>query len=223
MPRGLLGLLAGAACLLVACTQNPCPLPVRPGLGAVVIGQVVGAQDAPVEAAWVVPADATGAPIPGMMRARTDAAGRFWAGQVPPGFAYVLQARLPDSGQPVYSGLAQPALEAEHSWELSPATTVVTVLALQGRVGMPGLFDRGVYTQTVDAVKVWLKQRPQPDIADQGSLRAWMDERQREDPALQARMRQLMTETARAGSREQVEAALALPHVGPLDALKPIY
>lgn len=209
--------------MLLGCVQNPCPLPATPGVGAVMIGQVVDAQGAPIEAAWVVPADATGAPISGMMRARTDAAGRFWAAQVPSGFAYVLLARLPLPSESPFSGLAVPDLAGEVTWELSAASTVVTVRVLRGRVGMPGTFDRTVYLQAVDAVRDWLAQRPQPNLSDASSVEVWLDERQREDPALQGWMRQLIVETARTGSREQVEALIAAPRLGPLDAFLPIY
>lgn len=223
MRLGFLVCLLGCTAWVCACVQNPCPLPGTPGVGQLMVGQVLDLQGAPVEAAWVVPADATGAPISGMMRARTDAAGRFWTAQVPPGFAYVLLARLPAPGDSIYSGLAVPALAPDVNWEVSAASTVVTMLILQGRAGMPGVFDRSAYQQAVDAVKDWLKQRPQPVLSDLSSLKAWMEARQQEDPALGGWMRQLSQETARAGSREQVEAAVAEPRVGPLDAFRPIY
>jgi hypothetical protein len=220
--RAIMTCLLGAS-LLTACMQNPCPLPATPSLGSVLLGQVLNRESQPVASAWVAPADATGAPISGMMRSRTDATGRFWAVQVPPGFAYVLLARLPDSNEPAYSGLALPAPKGEFLWELSPASTVVTGVLLEGRVGMPGVFDATVYRQALQAVNGWLRQRPQPVLNDISSLREWLNERQAEDPSLAGWMRQLAAETARAGSREQLETAVAEPRGGPLDAFKPIY
>lgn len=208
---------------LSACTQLPCPQPGPPGVGGMVRGRVLDLEGQAIAAASVAPADVTGAAIPGMMRARTNDQGEFWAAQLPLGFQYVLVARFPGANGLVLSTLARPSADAPTAHDITPATSLVVLATMKGRAGMPGPFTPTTFAQVVARVQRALSQTQKPDMRDAGAMTDWLTARRGEDQALATLLDDLARESAQPGSREQLEAAVGAAPVGPLDAFKPFF
>ncbi|MEB3223363.1 MAG: carboxypeptidase-like regulatory domain-containing protein [Candidatus Sericytochromatia bacterium] len=208
---------------LAGCNPAPCPVVTSPPTGGVIQGQVRGTDGRPVEGATVMAADATGAAIPGTMRARTDAQGSYWAAQLPPGFAYVLVARPPDGKGPLLSTLGRPTEQAAAPTDITRATTVLTLGTMRGRAGMPGAFSPEAWALAVQRVELALESEQAPDLADAAAVEAWLRRQGEGDTTLRASVAQLNQELSAGGAREQVEAQAGNRQSDPLDALKPIY
>lgn len=209
---------------LGACTQPPCPVPAEPAMGGVLQGQVRDAAGKPVTGALVLVADATGAAIPGTMRARSDDQGNWWTAQLPAGFTFVIVARVPGPNGPVMSTLGRPTEgSAARATDVTPATTILTVAALQGRAGMPGPFDADNHARAVALVEQALVSNPAPTAGDPAAASAWLAERRKGNAELSGCVDQLVQETGKGGSRDQVEAQVGARQSDPLDALKPVY
>jgi hypothetical protein len=189
----------------------------------VIQGQVRGADGQPVEGATVMAADAKGVAIPGTMRARTDGTGAFWTAQLPPGFAYVLVARLPDGKGPTLSTLGRPVTDAAPPTDISLATTILTLATMQGRTGMPGAFNPETWALAVQRVEQALATTPAPDTSDPAAVDAWLSQQREQDATLRANVALLGQELSAGASRDQVETQVGNRQTDPLDALKPIY
>lgn len=221
------------ALLSAGCQTPACPPAVAADPGAFVRGRVVGAdatdpaKAAGVEAAEVALTDASGQPISGLPRARTDASGEFVAPALPPDHTYVMTARVPDAtgGETVLKTLVRPGSDPNVFWDLSPASTIVATRLTQGLPGLPGTLTAATYEKAIALVAALLSSGiAAPDLDDTPAVVAWLEARTAEDPALKETIDALVPQAAEGEPTEPVEAqAAASADVDPLDALRPIY
>lgn len=211
---------------LTGCGAQACPnVPVTEP-GAYVRGRVTDAAQA-LEAAQISFTDTTGAPVSGVMHARTDAAGEYLAGQIPADTAFVVEARGTNAaGQTtILKTLTHAGTDPNAFTDLSAATTILTSFLTRGRTGMPGNFDATVYAKAVDIVGQKLAGTTPPSLTNTSEMANWLEDRAAQDQALRSALDTLRGQVAAGPPREAVETQVraANPDPDPLDALKPVY
>jgi len=182
----------------------------------------------PVEAADVALADASGAPIPGLVHHRSDADGYFRVLKVPAGFAYMVVARAPaaDGRELTFKALTTPTTATDTPVELSLASTLVTQAILEGKTGLVGAFDTASYAAAVAKVQerlATLETPPDPSNAAAGI--ALVGQWSQADSELATALERVR---AGAGAPAATPQTLATEvaktrEAEPLDALSPIY
>jgi hypothetical protein len=245
LPLALLALING-------CTACPVTLPQDlASAGAFLRGLVQApkayvapvATDAPAEARALMPApraeitfaDAGGQAIPGMVHGATDANGNYGVFKLPPGYTFVIQAKLhaPDGTAITMESLGKSSTDTSVVSSIDLATTLVTLNTTEGLTGLPGDIDPAIFSAAVQAVRNQLASQDPPATQgptaplgfDKATALSEIKTMMQADATLSSNLDKLKTQAAASkATSAQVTAEVAkTSERDPLDALTPVY
>lgn len=137
--------------------------------------RTLGLTEKPLAGAEVFLADAKGAPLPGNMKAVTDAQGNFRIAQVPVGFTLVVATRVKtaegkDAVLKTLVGTAAAGAKAD----VSAASTLLTQSLIERSGDQLGHFDAAAFSRAVSAAAAKMTDDSLPDLSDLAAMRAYM-------------------------------------------------
>ncbi|MFN3432430.1 MAG: hypothetical protein ACK46X_21090, partial [Candidatus Sericytochromatia bacterium] len=166
--------------------------------------RTLGLTEKPLAGAEVFLADAKGAPLPGNLKAVTDAQGNFRIPKVPVGFTLVVATRVKtaegkDAVLKTLVGTAAAGAKAD----VSAASTILTESLIERSGAQLGGFDAAAFSRAVSAAAAKMTDDQLPDLADLGAMRAYMGELE----AAMAELKDILTGMSRdlAKVEQQVE------------------
>jgi regulation of enolase protein 1 (concanavalin A-like superfamily)/uncharacterized coiled-coil protein SlyX len=139
--------------------------------------RTLGLTEKPLVGAEVFLADAKGAPLPGNLKAVTDAQGNFRIAKVPVGFTLVVATRVKtaegkDAVLKTLVGTAAAGAKAD----LSAASTLLAQSLIERSGDKLGHFDGAAFTRAVSAAAAKMTDDALPDLSDLAAMRAYMGE-----------------------------------------------